>query len=167
MTSKDTNVSGHAKPDRWYLSIMSPNTKGEKFAWLDPTSIYINGEAFHDLLDDLVAWLSHHVGANELSRGFKPLPIPSGVSPRRSLDGTVVEVARLLNNRCRAGTLSPEDRKSLLMALLDSSDRIRSQRQGLDSFRANHAAQMDALDDELNGDFWRQRAKQESPWNPK
>ena len=41
--------------DRWYLSIMSPNTKGEKFAWLDPTSIYINGEAFHDLLDDLVA----------------------------------------------------------------------------------------------------------------
>ncbi len=40
---------------RWYLSIMSPNTKGEKFAWLDPTSIYINGEAFHDLLDDLVA----------------------------------------------------------------------------------------------------------------
>ena len=37
--------------DRWYLSIMSPNTKGEKFAWLDPTSIYINGAAFHDLLD--------------------------------------------------------------------------------------------------------------------
>ena len=33
---------------------MSPNTKGEKFAWLDPTSIYISGEAFHDLLDDLV-----------------------------------------------------------------------------------------------------------------
>ena len=42
------------RDDRWYLSIMSPNTKGDKFAWLDPTSIYINGEAFHDLLDDLV-----------------------------------------------------------------------------------------------------------------
>ena len=41
--------------DRWYLNIMSPNTKGEKFAWLDPTSIYINGEAFHDLLNDLMA----------------------------------------------------------------------------------------------------------------
>lgn len=41
--------------DRWYLGIMAPNTKGAKFAWLDPTSIYINGEAFHDLLDDLVA----------------------------------------------------------------------------------------------------------------
>ena len=34
---------------------MAPNTKGAKFAWLDPTSIYINGEAFHDLLDDLCA----------------------------------------------------------------------------------------------------------------
>ena len=43
------------RDDRWYLAIMSPNTKGDKFAWLDPTSIYINGEAFHDLLDDLVA----------------------------------------------------------------------------------------------------------------
>ena len=43
------------RDDRWYLRLMAPNTKGEKFAWLDPTSIYINGAAFHDLLDDLVA----------------------------------------------------------------------------------------------------------------
>jgi len=43
------------RDDRWYLKLMSPNTKGEKFAWLDPTSIYINGAAFHDMLDDLVA----------------------------------------------------------------------------------------------------------------
>jgi adenine phosphoribosyltransferase len=43
------------RDDRWYLNLMAPNTKGAKFAWLDPTSIYINGEAFHDLLDDLVA----------------------------------------------------------------------------------------------------------------
>ena len=42
---------------RWYLDIMSPNTKGEKFAWLDPTSIYINGDAFTQLLDDLTAEL--------------------------------------------------------------------------------------------------------------
>ena len=46
------------RDDRWYFSIMSPNTKGEKFAWLDPTSIYINGRAFHDLLDDLCAELN-------------------------------------------------------------------------------------------------------------
>ncbi len=47
-----------SRDDRWYLNLMSPNTKGPKFAWLDPTSIYINGDAFHDLLDDLVADLA-------------------------------------------------------------------------------------------------------------
>ncbi|MDD9908577.1 MAG: phosphoribosyltransferase family protein [Ahrensia sp.] len=45
------------RDDRWYLPLMAPNTKGDKFAWLDPTSIYINGKAFHDLLDDLCAEL--------------------------------------------------------------------------------------------------------------
>ncbi len=40
--------------DRWYLNLMSPNTKGPKFAWLDPTSIYINQNAFQDLLHDLL-----------------------------------------------------------------------------------------------------------------
>jgi adenine phosphoribosyltransferase len=43
------------RDDRWYLSLMSPNTKGPKFAWLDPTSVYINAAAFADLLDDLLA----------------------------------------------------------------------------------------------------------------
>jgi adenine phosphoribosyltransferase len=43
------------REDRWYLKLMAPNTKGPKFAWLDPTSIYINGDAFKDLLDDLEA----------------------------------------------------------------------------------------------------------------
>ena len=43
------------RDDRWYLNIMAPNTKGDKFAWLDPTSIYINAQAFHDLLEDLLA----------------------------------------------------------------------------------------------------------------
>jgi len=55
MTANKTDITGQTSGDRWYLNIMSPNTKGEKFAWLDPTSIYINGDAFHDLLDDLVA----------------------------------------------------------------------------------------------------------------
>ena len=55
MTTNKADVTGKTIGNRWYLSIMSPNTKGEKFAWLDPTSIYINGDAFHDLLDDLVA----------------------------------------------------------------------------------------------------------------
>ena len=51
MTKKSIKVT---RDDRWYLNIMSPNTKGEKFAWLDPTSIYINTNAFIDLLDDLI-----------------------------------------------------------------------------------------------------------------
>lgn len=46
------------RDDRWYLSLMSPNTKGDKFAWLDPTSIYINAAAFEDLLDDFCAELN-------------------------------------------------------------------------------------------------------------
>lgn len=54
MTGKTTGVTKQKSQSRWYLNIMSPNTKGEKFAWLDPTSIYINGNAFHDLLDDLM-----------------------------------------------------------------------------------------------------------------
>ncbi len=57
MSASKTGSTGCAGRNRWYLNIMSPNTKGEKFAWLDPTSIYINGDAFHDLLDDLVAGL--------------------------------------------------------------------------------------------------------------
>ena len=56
--AKTTSDNGQTKQDRWYLDIMSPNTKGKKFAWLDPTSIYINGDAFHDLLDDLVSELA-------------------------------------------------------------------------------------------------------------
>ena len=43
------------RDDRWYFKLMAPNTKGNKFAWLDPTSIYINQSAFQDLLTDLLA----------------------------------------------------------------------------------------------------------------
>ena len=39
----------------WYLPLMAPNVRGERFAWLDPSSIYINARAFHALVDDLVA----------------------------------------------------------------------------------------------------------------
>ena len=53
--STEVSVDKGPRDDRWYLSIMSPNTKGDKFAWLDPTSIYINSEAYADLLDDFIA----------------------------------------------------------------------------------------------------------------
>jgi adenine phosphoribosyltransferase len=61
------------RDDRWYFSIMAPNTKGDKFAWLDPTSIYINGRAYKDLLDDLCAEIDPDegdVGAGLDAMGF-------------------------------------------------------------------------------------------------
>ena len=59
MNANKTDIIEPTGSDRWYLNIMSPNTKGEKFAWLDPTTIYINGDAFHDLLNDLVSDLEN------------------------------------------------------------------------------------------------------------
>ena len=59
MNAKKKDINVLTGRDRWYLNIMAPNTKGQKFAWLDPTSIYINGDAFRDLLNDLVADLEN------------------------------------------------------------------------------------------------------------
>jgi len=39
--------------DENYLNYMAPNTKGDRFAWLDPSAMYMNGRIFHKLLDDL------------------------------------------------------------------------------------------------------------------
>lgn len=50
-----TDADKGPRDDRWYFGLMAPNTKGDKFAWLDPTSIYINQAAFQDLLSDLLA----------------------------------------------------------------------------------------------------------------
>ena len=33
----DLSSAKGPRDDRWYLSLMSPNTKGPKFAWLAPT----------------------------------------------------------------------------------------------------------------------------------
>jgi adenine phosphoribosyltransferase len=55
MTSKSARIDKGPRDDRWYLRLMAPNTKGPTYAWLDPTSIYINQDAFQDLLDDLLA----------------------------------------------------------------------------------------------------------------
>ncbi len=71
------------RDNRWYLSIMSPDSKGEKFAWLDPISIYIYSKAFGILLDDLIEDLASvefdvvadlaaiAIEENERTRGYR------------------------------------------------------------------------------------------------
>ena len=49
-----TRGSSIAQTDSWYLSLIAANTKGNQYAWLDPTSIYINSKAFSDLINDLI-----------------------------------------------------------------------------------------------------------------
>ena len=46
---------GHASGERHYLAAMAPNVKGERYAWLDPSTLYINAAMFQALVDDLVA----------------------------------------------------------------------------------------------------------------
>uniref|UniRef100_A0A3P9AJY6 adenine phosphoribosyltransferase n=1 Tax=Esox lucius TaxID=8010 RepID=A0A3P9AJY6_ESOLU len=38
----------------WYLSLMAPNTKGPKYAWLDPSRLYCNSQALSDCVKDLL-----------------------------------------------------------------------------------------------------------------
>ncbi|XP_059829272.1 adenine phosphoribosyltransferase [Hypanus sabinus] len=38
----------------WYLALMAPNVKGPSYAWLDPSRIYCNQQAFKDCVEDLI-----------------------------------------------------------------------------------------------------------------
>ncbi|XP_072445766.1 adenine phosphoribosyltransferase isoform X1 [Chiloscyllium punctatum] len=38
----------------WYLALMAPNVKGSHYAWLDPSRLYCNQQAFKDCVEDLV-----------------------------------------------------------------------------------------------------------------
>ncbi|XP_048839399.1 adenine phosphoribosyltransferase [Brienomyrus brachyistius] len=42
------------RPRGWYLSLMAPNTKGPRFAWLDPSRLYCNHQALSDCVTDLL-----------------------------------------------------------------------------------------------------------------
>ena len=50
----DVAVDGGERDRRWYLSLMAPRSRGEKYAWLDPSSAYINARSFNHILDDLL-----------------------------------------------------------------------------------------------------------------
>ncbi|XP_072909552.1 adenine phosphoribosyltransferase [Hemitrygon akajei] len=38
----------------WYLALMAPNIKGPSYAWLDPSRLYCNQQAFKDCVEDLI-----------------------------------------------------------------------------------------------------------------
>ncbi|TRZ00958.1 hypothetical protein DNTS_029975 [Danionella cerebrum] len=42
------------REEGWYLSLMAPNTKGPKFAWLDPSRLYCSSQALSDCVKDLL-----------------------------------------------------------------------------------------------------------------
>lgn len=62
----------------WYLSLIAPNTKGETYAWLDPSSIYIDGRAFAQLTEDL---MSHFKSSEyDLVVGIDAMGFPLGAA---------------------------------------------------------------------------------------
>ena len=50
-----TPASPDSTGERAYLAAMAPNVKGETFAWLDPSTLYVNAATFRAVVDDLVA----------------------------------------------------------------------------------------------------------------
>ena len=114
------------------------------------------------LLPDLLKAISGFGSLENPLNGLIDPPKPKGLSPRRSLDGAVGSLAREINRLCKEGVVVAKERQELLMLLLDVSDRVRQSRQHLDSFRAKYANDLDDLDHELNGSFWRRIAIEES-----
>ena len=53
---------------RFYLDLMAPRSRGEKYAWLDPSAAYINARSFHHMLDDLTEPFS--AGEIDVVAGF-------------------------------------------------------------------------------------------------
>ncbi len=55
VTGEDAEERNKEKDQRWYLRHMTPRVKDETYAWLDPSSAYINARAFDAMVDDLLA----------------------------------------------------------------------------------------------------------------
>ena len=53
-TISDDNEHVQSRDNRWYLKLMASRSRGEKYAWLDPSAAYINARSFHAMLDDLL-----------------------------------------------------------------------------------------------------------------
>ena len=51
----ERSEASRSSGERAYLAAMAPNVKGETFAWLDPSTLYVNAATFRAVVDDLVA----------------------------------------------------------------------------------------------------------------
>lgn len=109
-----------------------------------------------NLLSDLVRRLSQLAGVPLLWEELVPPPPPTGLNPRRSLVPELADVACQLNKLCRNGAVSDSARQELLVALLNTSELVQEMRSGRDPLRNAYDRELDALDDEINGAFWRQ-----------
>ena len=83
------------------------------------------------LLPDLLLAISKYGSLMNPLDGLVDPPKPKGLSPRRSLDGAVVSLAREINRLFKEGVVVAKERQELLMLLLDVSDRVRQSREHL------------------------------------
>nr|XP_033488218.1 adenine phosphoribosyltransferase [Epinephelus lanceolatus] len=67
----------------WYLSLMAPNTKGPKFAWLDPSRLYCNSLALADCVKDLLS--PFHSDTIDLVAGIDSMGFILGASLAKTL----------------------------------------------------------------------------------
>ena len=75
---RDTANPSPDLPKSWYLSHIAPNTKGEKYAWLDPSSVYIDGQAFAELTKDLMSHFK--LSEYDLVVGIDAMGFPLGAA---------------------------------------------------------------------------------------
>ncbi|XP_056296670.1 adenine phosphoribosyltransferase [Pseudoliparis swirei] len=68
----------------WYLSLMAPNTKGPSFAWLDPSRLYCNSQAFGDCVKDLLS--PFHSDSIDLVVGIDAMGFILGTSVAATLE---------------------------------------------------------------------------------
>ena len=111
------------------------------------------------LLDDFFAAVDAEHGT-ELARivraSLDRLRPPPPLSPRRSLKMCYAPIARNINRLVRNGRISAEDRERLLSLLLDLSETVDLPNAA--AIPAGLAAEIAALDAEINGAFYRRIA---------
>lgn len=87
---------GHTylQTDAWYLNKIAPNTQGDQFAWLDPTSIYIDGKAFADLTSDIICQLGPNVSDIDLIAGLDAMGFPLAAAIATRLNKGLVVIRK-------------------------------------------------------------------------